>query len=196
MARNDPNPTASANRNANLDALSWPVRGQREVTVRGARADDVPALRRFIDGLSRESRYYRFLSGGQVADVVIQNVLGRHAGRDTALVVTVDDEVVANAVYVVNDANEAEFAVVVADAWQGQGLGRRLIEHLRQRACAEGLRGLRGDVLSENRRMLAIMRELGFTTRRIPGDAYVHEVSLPLATAQREGWLERDWFRG
>lgn len=181
---------------ANGAAMHWTLCGNREVTVRGARTEDLAALRRFIDGLSRESRYFRFLSGGQVGDAVISRVLGRHEGRDIALVVTDGDEVVANAVYAVNDADEAEFAVVVADAWQGRGLGRRLIRHLQQLARAEGLRGMRGDVLSENRRMLALMREFGFTTRRTPGDAYTHEVRLPLATTSRENWLARDWFQG
>ncbi|RLK39006.1 GNAT family N-acetyltransferase [Cupriavidus plantarum] len=177
-------------------SLRWTVCGNRDVTVRGAEPGDVSALRRFIDGLSRESRYFRFLSGGQVGDAVVSRVLGRHDGRDIALVVTDGDEVVANAVYVVNDADEAEFAVVVADAWQGRGLGRRLIQHLQQLARAAGLRGMRGDVLSENRRMLAIVRELGFSTRRAPGDAYVQEVSLRLASVRREAWLAHDWFQG
>lgn len=175
-------------------AAQWTVRGGREVTVRQARSSDGAALRTFIDGLSRETHYFRFLTGGRVADEMIDGFLGRHAGKDVALVVTAGDVVVANAVYVVNDADEAEFAVVVSDEWQGQGLGRRLIQHLQQLARAAGLHGMRGDVLSENRRMLAIMRGLGFATRRNPEDSFLHEVSLRLTSTRREGWLARDWF--
>ncbi len=43
-----------------------------------------------------------------------------------------------------------------------------------------GLHRLRGDVLSENRRMLALMREFGFSTRRNPEDNLLYEVNLVL----------------
>jgi GNAT superfamily N-acetyltransferase len=81
------------------------------------------------------------------------------------------ETIVANAEYVVNEEDVAELAVVVADAWQGQGLGRRLIQRLQQLAGSGQLRGMRGDVLSENRRMLAIMRDCGFSARRNPKTA-------------------------
>jgi acetyltransferase len=58
---------------------------------------------------------------------------------------------------------EAEFAVVVTDAWQGKGLGwhlmQRLIDVARQRRVAR----LVGLILHENRPMIQLCRELGFT---------------------------------
>ncbi|PLP99695.1 GNAT family N-acetyltransferase [Cupriavidus pauculus] len=187
---------------------SWRARGGRQVTVRAVRPADREGLRTFVDGLSRESRYYRFLTGGRVADEVIRGFVAHHPQRDVAVVVTVRGEdgaesIVANAEYVVNTENVAELAVVVADDWQGQGLGRRLIQRLQQIARASQLQGMRGDVLSENRRMLAIMRDCGFAARRNPDDSFLHEVSLSLVDArvsaprpQREHRLPRDWFAG
>jgi len=186
----------------------WMARGGRQVTVRAVRPADRDGLRTFVDGLSRESRYYRFLTGGRVADEIVQGFVTHHPQRDVAVVVTVRAEdgaesIVANAEYVVNAENVAELAVVVADDWQGQGLGRRLIQRLQQIARTSQLQGMRGDVLSENRRMLAIMRDCGFAARRNPEDSFLHEVSLSLAGAhdraprpQREHWLPRDWFAG
>ena len=185
---------------------SWMARGGRQVTLRTVRPADQDGLRSFVDGLSRESRYYRFMTGGRVADEIIHGFVTHHPQRDVAMVVTVRAEdgaesIVANAEYVVNAENVAELAVVVADDWQGQGLGRRLIQRLQQIARAGRLQGMRGDVLSENRRMLAIMRDCGFATRRNPEDSFLHEVSLSLADAhdrasrpRREHWLPRDWF--
>ncbi len=80
----------------------------------------------------------------------------------------------------VTDEGIAEFAVAVADDWQGKGIGRRLILRLRDAAQAAGLHLLRGDVLSENRRMLALMREFGFSSRRNPEDNLLYQVSLAL----------------
>lgn len=189
---------------------SWTVRGGAQVTLRAARATDHGRLRTFVDGLSRESRYFRFLTGGPVANETLARSVSRQ-NRDVALVVTFGEVIVANAEYVVNDEGLAELAVVVADNWQGQGLGRRLIQRLQQLARAASLRGMRGDVLSENRRMLAIMRDCGFATRRNPEDSMLHEVSLTLAeprkapalaalsalsapSAPSAEWLPRDWF--
>lgn len=90
------------------------------------------------------------------------------------------EAIVGSAQYVVADGRVAEFAVVVGDDFQGQGLGRRLIHRLRLLAEAAGLAGIRGDVLSENRRMLAIVRDFGFTARRNPEDATVYDVWLAL----------------
>ena len=185
---------------------SWMARGGRQVTLRTVRPADHDGLRTFVDGLSRESRYYRFMTGGRVADEIIHGFVTHHPQRDVAMVVTVRAEdgaesIVANAEYVVNAENVAELAVVVADDWQGQGLGRRLIQRLQKIARASQLQGMRGDVLSENRRMLAIMRDCGFAARRNPEDSFLHEVSLSLADARdrasrthREHWLPRDWF--
>jgi GNAT superfamily N-acetyltransferase len=185
---------------------SWMARGGGQVTLRSVRPADQEGLRTFVDGLSRESRYYRFMTGGRVADEIIHGFVAHHPQRDVAIVVTAQGEdgaeaIIANAEYVVNPDNVAELAVVVADDWQGQGLGRRLIQRLQQIARASRLQGMRGDVLSENRRMLAIMRDCGFAARRNPEDSFLHEVSLSLAEPAdrasrpaRGHWLPRDWF--
>ena len=168
---------------------NWTLRRGEPVTLRAARAQDGAAVRSMVEGLSRESRYYRFLTGGRVADGVVEGLVSSGA-NGVALVVTAAgadgaaEAVIANGQFVVTSHGTAEFAVLVADAWQGQGLGRRLIARLLQLAQAAGVRCMRGDVLSENRRMLAILRGLGFSCRRNPEDSYLHEATLALgATA-------------
>ncbi len=180
------------------EAESWPVGRGGQVTMRRTNEQDRGALRAMVDGLSRESRYFRFLTGGRVVDEVV-DALASPAPGSMALVVVAPDAqgtpaIVASAEYVVT-GRVAEFAVVVADGWQGQGLGRRLITRLRDHARAAGLRAMRGDVLSENRRMLAILRGLGFSSRRNPEDSFLHEVSMTLwEEAGRSHQLPADWF--
>ncbi|SCU89432.1 Acetyltransferase, GNAT-family [Cupriavidus necator] len=179
-------------------AESWTVGRGVQVTLRRTRPQDGGALRALVDGLSRESRYFRFLSGGRVVDDTVEGLAAPGPGG-VALVVEAPDEdgvsaIVASAEYVVS-GQVGEFAVVVADGWQGQGLGRRLIARLCELARAAGLRTLRGDVLSENRRMLAILRGLGFASRRNPQDSYLHEVTLALGQPARSPQrLPADWF--
>jgi len=166
---------------------SWTGRRGVHMTLRVAQAGDGMAVRELVARLSKESRYFRFLTGGPIADATMDDMVAPGPGG-VALVVTAprDDgeglAVVANGQYVVIDDHTAEFAVVVSDAWQGQGVGRRLIARLLQLARAAGLRSMRGDVLSENRRMLAILRDCGFSCRRNPEDSFLHEATLALAS--------------
>jgi len=79
------------------------------------------------------------------------------------------------------DGHACEFALVVADAWQGRGIGRRMMEKLIALARNRGLQRIYGDVLSTNSRMLDFCRRLGFNLGRNPNDATVTRVALVLA---------------
>lgn len=60
------------------------------------------------------------------------------------------------------DNENAQFAILVRSSAKGHGLGPRLMRHAIEFARAKGLRHVYGDVLSDNTRMLAMCRELGF----------------------------------
>ena len=83
--------------------------------------------------------------------------------------------------YVLETNNQsAEFAIVVADAWQGRGIGRRLLAKLIDIARRRGLRRLYGDILGTNRPMLEFVRKLGFKLERHE-DATLTRASLDLS---------------
>lgn len=180
----------------------WTANGGATVTVRGVRAADFGAQRAFIDRLSRESRYFRFLTGGLVRDDVITNFVGASDALVASVTEPGGERIVGNAHYVIDSDGDAEFAVVVDDGWQGRGLGRELIRRLVDGARRSGVRRLHGEVLSENRRMLSILRGMGFATPRHPDDSMLHLASLPLdAPPMRQAdpdgadrWLPHDWF--
>jgi acetyltransferase len=64
------------------------------------------------------------------------------------------------------ERDSAEFAVIVADRWQGAGLGMKLVEQVIEIAKENGVRTLSGDVLAENRRMLGLVKKMGFNLLR------------------------------
>jgi acetyltransferase len=69
---------------------------------------------------------------------------------------------VADARYVIeSEGDRAEFAVVVADHWQGVGLGGALIGRLVGEARRRGLARLHGDVLADNEPMIGLVRRHG-----------------------------------
>jgi acetyltransferase len=57
----------------------------------------------------------------------------------------------------------AEFALTVADAWQGKGLGYALLERLCDAARAAGYQALVGEILEANQQMLELAAHFGFT---------------------------------
>jgi acetyltransferase len=80
--------------------------------------------------------------------------------------------------YLHPESGDAEFAVVVGDAWQKQGLGKHLMERLISVARERGVKRLVGLVLADNQPMLALMRKLGFE-REQEADGVV-TVAMPL----------------
>jgi len=83
--------------------------------------------------------------------------------RELALVAVFDGEFIAVGRYAPDaDGLTAEFALVVADAWQGKGVGRALLERLCDAARDAGYKALYGHILDANREMLELAARLGF----------------------------------
>jgi acetyltransferase len=61
------------------------------------------------------------------------------------------------------DNKRGEFAVVIADQYQGRGLGRKLLDMLIDIAEDKRLESIYGVILKDNRSMLSLCREMGFT---------------------------------
>src|SRR5262249_55908416 len=60
-------------------------------------------------------------------------------------------------------SDEAAFAIVLSDDWEGRGLGEVLLSSLIAEARQRGVRRLIGTTMSENNGMLALARRLGFS---------------------------------
>ena len=70
-------------------------------------------------------------------------------------------------------ANEAEFALLISDKFQGHGLGTELLKRLLEIARLEGLDRVTADILGENRQMIEICRLLGFRLKHSMGEGVV-----------------------
>jgi len=141
------------------------LRDGRNVPVRPIRPEDAGRETRFFERLSERSRYQRFM---QYLKQLPPRMLARFTqldyDRELALVALWDDEFVAVGRYAPNaDGVTAEFALCVADDWQGKGLGHALLERLCDAARAAGYRALVGNILEANREMLELAAHLGFT---------------------------------
>ncbi len=159
--------------------------------VRPIRPEDAALEQVFVAGLSERSRYMRFM---QHLPALTPQMLARFTqvdyDRELALVALDDasgnDQIVGVARYVANpDGESVEFAIVVADAWQGRGLGRVLMQRLIASASACGYTQMTGSVLAMNKSMLEFVNRLGFATRRDPDDHEQMIVTLALPRSRR-----------
>ena len=159
-----------------------PLRDGRCVTIRPVRPQDAPLEQAFVESLSPASRRNRFHGETNgLTDSMLRYLTCVDQRWHVGLVATADqggkEVIIADARYVVEaDGETAEFAVAVADAWQGLGLAQQLLDTLLQTAQFSGLRWLVGEVLASNGRMLAFVERCGFarTTRGVePGVVHV-----------------------
>lgn len=133
----------------------------------------------FVRSLSERSRYLRFFSAlRELSPRTLYQFTHTEFPESHALVAAVNapgrQEIVAVARYAPGEGpNVADFAVVVADRWQGQGIAARLLRGLMAVAAVAGMDGLQGMVLKENTKMLSLAEALGFERRPCPGDATV-----------------------
>jgi acetyltransferase len=143
------------------------------VRVRPMRPEDVALETRFFEGLSERSRFQRFM---QYLPHLPPQMLARFTqldyDRELALVALHGGEFIAVGRYAPNaDGETAEFALVVADAWQGKGLGRLLLQRLKDEARNAGYRALYGHIMEANHDMLDLARRLGFVEDARDGSA-------------------------
>lgn len=165
-----------------------PVIGQ-PVTIRPLQPGDAEIERRFVTGLSDETRYNRLLGGSlKITDAYIRRLIEVDGVREVALAAITmleqSEVIIGVGRYVLEaDGRGCEFALVVADAWQGRGIGRRMLDKLIAIARARGIEFIYGDVLSTNVAMLTLARHRGFTLARHPDDATVTRVRRELQAA-------------
>ncbi len=142
--------------------------------VRPIMPEDANLERAFVAALSEETRYYRFFYRlHELTPAMLARFTQVDYDRELALVAIestpAGPRIVCVARYISNpDLESAEYAVVVADAWQNRGVGRMVMERLIACARARGLQRLEGAVLRTNTQMLRFVTSLGFTVHDDP----------------------------
>jgi RimJ/RimL family protein N-acetyltransferase len=121
---------------------------------------DGERLRALFYRLSAQSIYRRFMTPiARPEQIPARRLLDvDHRDRE-AIVATLDGEIIGVARYVrARDFDRAEVAVVVADAWQRQGLATRLLTALAERAKSAGISRFTLTVQADNTGALSLLR--------------------------------------
>ncbi len=163
------------------------LKSGRQVVIRQIRPDDGPGLELGYRALSPESQYRRFLgSKPRLTDADVR-YLTEVDGQDhfalVASTATAPEWIIAVARFVrlVEDPEAAEFAVVVGDPYQNEGLGTAMLDRLARAATARGIRRFRATVLAENIAVHKLTRRLAGRLANERHLGTVDEVEVELA---------------
>lgn len=157
-----------------------------DIVIRPIRPEDAEIEARFVRELSDESKYFRF---GNYLDELSPEMLVGFTQIDyrneMALIAVISrdgaEEQIGVARYYTNiDKVSCEFALAVGDAWRNRGIGRHLMRDLMAVARDRNLERMQGTVLSNNRRMLDLVKSLGFVLESDPDDPAVKRISVSL----------------
>ncbi len=159
----------------------WKLADGTPVTIRPIRPEDESLMISFHRSLSEETvhmRYFGFLKADTLStherlvricfsdyDREIALITERiQPGRDERQIIAVARLIKAHG------ANDAEVDIVISDAWQGKGLGKKLLGDLVAIGRTEGLDRIVGHILPENEIMQHICRKLEFALRYDPSE--------------------------
>jgi acetyl coenzyme A synthetase (ADP forming)-like protein len=165
------------------------LRDGATLRLRAPTPEDEPALAGFFAGLSDRSRYLRFHGFSDGGSRLVRALVAPDWTERGSLVAVVgevgEERIIAVANYVrLRDPRVAESAFVVADDYQGRGVGIRLVEQLARRAAAHGVEAFIAEVMGDNRAMLSVFEQVGFNTSRTLEGGVV-EVRFPIAPDER-----------
>ena len=148
-----------------------------KIQVRRAVPTDAPALHALVAGLSPQTAFLRFFAGVGSPTARFVAALLRHDDTHGAWVCASGDDLLGHATWG-QDGDAVELGVVVADPWQGLGIGRALLVATLGEIAARGLTDVRLHVHADNAR-LARRLSRGATTA-VLADGVV-TVTRPLA---------------
>jgi acetyltransferase len=165
-------------------------------TIRPIRPEDEPLMVEFHKTLSDSSVHFRYFGMLKLEERIGHERLTRICfndyDREIALVVDREEPGGAHEILGIGrlsrtiQAGQAEFAILVSDAWQRQGLGTELMEKLVRIAEDEGLDHISGCILAGNSGMQRVCRKVGLQLQRLSDGDYRADMLLPKSLAALE----------
>lgn len=144
---------------------------------------DAGRLVEFYEQVSDQSKYFRFFAPyPKLSEKDVRRFTHHDFVNRVALAVVVRDRFIATVRYDRIDAEgrpsdsgtDAEVAFLVQDAHQGRGVASALLEHIAAVAQERGIRRFQAEVLPENRKMVKVFTDAGYTQHRSFADGVVH----------------------
>ncbi len=162
---------------------SWKIRDGREVLLRPLRAEDEPMVKEMLSSLSEETLRVRFFVVMEITHRMLMHFCNIDYDREIAIVAELKEEggrrIIGGCRLIVEpDSGKGQFAILIHDEFQKQGMGEKLLDAVIGVARDKGLQEIYGIVLTENDKMLKLARRMGFKSAILPDG--ITRVSLQL----------------
>jgi len=149
----------------------WKMRDGRTVLLRPIRPEDEPLWLEMFQKFSEESIYYRFF---EIIKDTPHEVRVRYCNidydREIAIVAELNENGHKKILGVVRvslepDRKSGEIAFIIADPWQGLGLGTKMVEHTIDICKDMKIEIIYAIMLPDNQRAITLMKKMGFTIK-------------------------------
>lgn len=164
--------------------------GPVDVHFRLIRPDDTDRIKELFYGLSEESIYFRFLTPlRSLRRQTLQDFYNVDQSRDISVVAVIKSDtdgeterIIGAGRYVLDrSTNEAEFALLINDDYQGKGIGTFLLNHLMRIAKSKGVEAFIAIVHPQNQPMIRFIHKTGKVVESkisIQDEEYVFRLKL------------------
>jgi len=151
---------------------NWTMKNEMETVIRPIRPEDEPLMAAFHQTISERSvmlRYFYPLALNQRIEherlsrisfidydremALVAEILGRRGEREI---------IAAGRLIKLYGGQEAEFTILVSDAYQGYGLGSEMLRRLVDIGKQEGLKRIYGNIVGDNTNMVRVTERQGF----------------------------------
>jgi acetyltransferase len=151
----------------------WQLRDGTPILIRPILPEDEPMMAKLHAALSESSVHFRYFGLVKLEERVAHERLVRMCftdyDREIAIIgvrnspETKEDEIIAVGTLIKeHDVNEAEFAMLVRDQWQGHGLGTHFMKLLLDIGRKEGVDQIFGLILRDNYAMQRVCKNIGY----------------------------------
>ena len=177
------------------------LKDDTRVTLRSICPDDSQLMDNFFDMLSPESIRFRFGTMGRTPNLeYLKKICSNDYSQDVILTTRNQQDQIIGIAQLVKDRkgeNRADLDFVIADKYQGKGLGSKLLDQCIQIARDKGLQRITGQVEEDNIVMTKMFEKRGFCITPIPEDEVI-EATLelkPISSSSKSflGRLLKNW---
>jgi len=158
---------------------TWKMRNGKRVIIRPIKSEDEDMWLEMFNNFSESSIRYRFF---QSVKNTPHEVRVRYCNidydREMAIIPELDDNGKRRILGVVriiasSDKKTAELAIIIADPWQGLGLGSKMMDYIIEISKDMGIETLVAEMMTDNKPAINLLKKMGFEITR-PGGGVVH----------------------
>jgi acetyltransferase len=148
----------------------WTLRDGRTVILRPIKPEDEPLWLEMFQSFSEESIRYRFF---QILKDTPHETRVRYCNIDYDREIAIVPELTEDGrrkilgvtrVSIEPDGKKGEIAFIVADPWQGLGLGTKMVDYVLEICKDMKIETVYAIILPDNYRAINLMKKMGFTT--------------------------------